>query len=204
MNEKFFALPQEKRQAILNAGYRVFSRNSYRKSPMNEIAEAAGISKSLLFHYFENKRGLYLFLWECCAKITDKCLEECGCNRQTDFFEAMRRGLRAKVRIMKRYPDMGLFVMKAYYEKEPAVRAEIQNSIALHGSYKANGARFKLDSAAFIPGLDLQMMYQDMFWATEGYLWERCQRETLDADEMERDFTRMIDFWEWLYLRKEG
>lgn len=43
MNEKFFSLPEEKRQAIVNAGYRVFSRNSYKKSPMSEIAGAAGI-----------------------------------------------------------------------------------------------------------------------------------------------------------------
>ena len=51
MNERFFALPEEKQQAIINAGYRVFSRNSYKHSPMSEIADAAGISKSLLFHY---------------------------------------------------------------------------------------------------------------------------------------------------------
>ena len=44
MNEKFFALPKEKQQAIINAGYRVFSRNSYKKSPTQEIADAAGIS----------------------------------------------------------------------------------------------------------------------------------------------------------------
>ena len=58
MNEKFFALPEEKQQAIINAGYRVFSRNSYKNSPMSEIAEAAGISKSLLFYYFHNKKEL--------------------------------------------------------------------------------------------------------------------------------------------------
>ena len=52
MNEKFFSLPEKKQQAIINAGYRVFSSNSYNKSPMQEIADAAGISKSLLFHYF--------------------------------------------------------------------------------------------------------------------------------------------------------
>ena len=57
MNEKFFSLPAEKQQAILNAGYRVFSRNAYKNSPMSEIAEAAGISKALLFHYFRNKKG---------------------------------------------------------------------------------------------------------------------------------------------------
>lgn len=64
MNEKFFSLPIEKQETIINAGFRVFSRNSYKKSPMSEIADAAGISKSLLFHYFHNKKELYLFLWE--------------------------------------------------------------------------------------------------------------------------------------------
>jgi AcrR family transcriptional regulator len=64
MNVKFYALPQEKQTAILNAGFHVFSQNSYKKSPVSEIAEAAGISKALLFHYFHNKKELYLFLWE--------------------------------------------------------------------------------------------------------------------------------------------
>ena len=45
MNEKFFSLPQKKQQAIINAGYRVFSQNSYKNSPMSEIALEAGISK---------------------------------------------------------------------------------------------------------------------------------------------------------------
>ena len=70
MNVKFYALPQEKQTAILNAGFHVFSQNSYKKSPVSEIAEAAGISKALLFHYFHNKKELYLFLWDTCARIT--------------------------------------------------------------------------------------------------------------------------------------
>ena len=70
MNKKFFSLSKEKQQTIINAGYRVFSQNSYKNSPMREIADAAGISKSLLFHYFHNKKELYLFLWNKCAEIT--------------------------------------------------------------------------------------------------------------------------------------
>ena len=70
MNERFFSLSKEKQQAIINAGYRVFSQNSYKNSPMSEIAEAAGISKSLLFHYFHNKKELYMFLWDKCADTT--------------------------------------------------------------------------------------------------------------------------------------
>ena len=45
MNPKFYSLPVEKQQAIVNAGFHVFSRNSYKKSPMSEIADAAGISR---------------------------------------------------------------------------------------------------------------------------------------------------------------
>lgn len=33
MNEKFYRLPLEKQQRIINAGYRVFSQNSYKKAP---------------------------------------------------------------------------------------------------------------------------------------------------------------------------
>ena len=92
MNERFFSLPPEKRRAIINAGYRVFSRDSCRKSPVGDIAEEAGISKSFLFHYFSNKKELYLFLWEYCARTTVRCLKEAGCYGQTDLFESMRRG----------------------------------------------------------------------------------------------------------------
>ncbi|MEE0061181.1 MAG: TetR/AcrR family transcriptional regulator, partial [Acutalibacteraceae bacterium] len=32
MNDKFFALPIEKQRRIINAAYRVFSENSYKKA----------------------------------------------------------------------------------------------------------------------------------------------------------------------------
>ena len=70
MNEKFFSLPEEKQQEIADAGLRVFSENSYKKSPVSQVAEEAGISKSLLFHYFHNKKELYLFLWDKCAAVS--------------------------------------------------------------------------------------------------------------------------------------
>ena len=91
MNEKFFSLPEEKQQAIINAGYRVFSQNTYKKSPVSEIAAEAGISKSLLFYYFRNKKELYLFLWEKCAQVTIEYMKEYGCYDKKDLFRMMYR-----------------------------------------------------------------------------------------------------------------
>ena len=121
MNERFFSLPEEKQQAIINAGYRVFSQNSYKNSPMSEIADAAGISKSLLFHYFRNKKELYMFLWDKCAGITIEYLTKYGCYGQDGLFESMERGMRAKLEIIGIYPDMANFTIKAFYEKDPEI-----------------------------------------------------------------------------------
>ena len=203
MNEKFFALPKEKQQAIINAGYKVFSKNSYKKSPVSEIADAAGISKSLLFHYFRNKLELYIFLWDKCAEITLEYLTEFNCYEQKDLFESMYRGMQAKLRMMKEYPDMGSFVLKAFYEKEPEVCSAVQESYKRYFNLKANRTLINLDPEQFIPGLDIKMMYKDMYWACEGYLWETTQRGEFDVEKLEKDFIQIIEFWKSIYLRKE-
>ena len=201
MNEKFFNLPIEKQERIINAGYRVFSQNSYKKSPMSEIADAAGISKSLLFHYFLNKKELYMFLWDNCAKTTVQYLTEYKCYEQKDLFEMMYRGMQAKMEIIRKYPDMARFVIKAYYEKDPAVCDDIRQSYQKLLNMKSKATLMKLEPEKFMPGLNLQMMYREMFWAAEGYLWEKVQQGSLNIEEMEDDFGKLIEFWKSVYLR---
>ena len=200
---EFHALPEAKQQAILNAGYRVFSQNAYKNSPMSEIAEAAGISKSLLFHYFHNKKELYLFLWEKCAETTIEYLTRYGCYEQQELFESMYRGMQAKMEILRRYPDMGLFTIKAFYEKDPEINAAVQESFRRYFNLKADRMRLNLSSDQFIPGLDVEMMYREMYWASEGYLWDMVQRGEVDFDRLERGFLRLLQFWKSIYLRKE-
>ena len=202
MNPKFYFLPQEKQQTILNAGFHVFSRNSYRKSPMSEIADAAGISKSLLFHYFRNKKELYLFLWDTCAKITVEEMERSGAYEQTDLFGSMEYGMQAKLSLMRRYPDIGVFAVRAFYEKDPEVSSDIQKSMGRYLAVHAEKKLQKLDPEDFIPGIDLQMMYKEMYWASEGCLWEYIQRGSMDTDAMEKDFHELVDFWKKVYIRK--
>lgn len=149
MNERFYALPPEKQQAIINVGYRVFSQNSYKNSPMSEIAAEAGISKSLLFHYFHNKKELYLFLWDKCAETTIEFLTRYGCYGQTELFESMERGMRAKMEIIRLYPDMGNFTIKAFYEKDAGISAAIQESYHRYYNLKADKTRLNLDPSQF-------------------------------------------------------
>lgn len=50
---------QATRNAILDAAEAVFSRHGYGESPLGEVAAQAGITKSLIHHYFASKQDLW-------------------------------------------------------------------------------------------------------------------------------------------------
>ena len=201
MNDKFFALPQEKQDRILNAGFRVFSKNSYKKSPMLEIANEADISKSLLFFYFRNKKEFYLFLMKTAEELTMKYLVASGCYQETDIFEMMYKGLLAKAELMRKYPDMSNFALKAYYEDDEDIKDELQKIIGPYTKLKTNKTLPKLNPEDYKEGLDLELMYQDMYLASEGYVYRMQQEGVFNVDKMVSDYRRIIDFWKKLYLR---
>ena len=45
-------------------------------------------------------------------------------------------------------------------------------------------------------------MYRNIYLACEGYLFEKIRKGSLNADEMEHDYLKMIEHWKQLYLRK--
>ena len=48
----------EKRLTILNRSAELFSEHGYDRASMNKIAEACGVSKANLYHYYKDKEGL--------------------------------------------------------------------------------------------------------------------------------------------------
>ena len=201
MNEKFYALPKDKHQRIINAGYKVFASNTYKKSPVNEIALEAGISKSLLFFYFKNKKELYLFLLKQAEELTSKMLMEEDVYKGDDIFDIMYKGLMSKAKLMKRYPNMSRFSIKAYYEKDPDLAKDIQKIIAPYKKVDTYTALPPMDPTKFKDGIDLNMMYQDLFLASEGYLWRMEQSDNIDVDKIVEDYKKIIDFWKSIYLK---
>ena len=49
----------ERRRQLLDAGGRLFTEHSFEELTMREIAQAAGVSKPLLYHYFPSKIDLF-------------------------------------------------------------------------------------------------------------------------------------------------
>lgn len=115
MNKKFFELPLEKQERIIKAAYMVFAHDNYKNASMSRIADAGGISKSLLFHYFQNKKDLYLYLWENINRISNEIELKYYYKETSDFFEAMTQKVLARCEFMRTAPDEYLFSLQALY-----------------------------------------------------------------------------------------
>jgi AcrR family transcriptional regulator len=52
------------RHRLLVAATRLFARTGYAATSVREIVEAAGVTKPVLYYYFQSKEGLYLAILE--------------------------------------------------------------------------------------------------------------------------------------------
>lgn len=202
MNEGFLKLSEERKNKIINAGFQIFAQNAYNKAPVAEIAIEAGISKSLLFYHFKNKKELYLFLWDTVIELTSKEMAEQKVLGTKDYFEMMMRSLRAKCSLIKKYPYASEFSFRAYYEQNPEIRPDIQNSFRKL-NLKSEKKLFELaDTTTLRDDINLHEMYQEMIWAADGYMRSAVMSGNIDADLIESDFEKLITMWKKVYHKK--
>jgi AcrR family transcriptional regulator len=70
---------EEREERMLEAGEQIFGAQGFRAASMDDIAEAAGITKALVYQYFESKEGLYVACVERArARFFDKLQERAG------------------------------------------------------------------------------------------------------------------------------
>jgi AcrR family transcriptional regulator len=53
-----------RREQILDVSVQVFARNGFHSTSMNDVADAAGVTKPVLYQHFDSKQDLYLALLE--------------------------------------------------------------------------------------------------------------------------------------------
>ena len=76
-------LDPDKRERILEAAIRVFARNGYRKSSVEEIAREAGIAKGGLYLYFTGKEELFGEAFLSCFEADRETLREAIANSRS-------------------------------------------------------------------------------------------------------------------------
>lgn len=203
MNEKFFALPQERQEQIINAAYDVFSRSSYKNASMSRLADAGGVSKSLLFHYFSNKKELYLYLWEHAGRLYREKVRK-GDTQTKDFFEILCQRVLAGCVFMRETPTICLFTLRAFFEENPEIREELRNNYQTACGHGTDDMLMPVDMDLFRPGIDTRLLLEEI----NGYLlscyWRMFSSGEFAPDFLERDFLKRVRQWKMAYLKERN
>lgn len=114
MYSSFEKLPIEKKELILRISMEEFGEKGYHKASTDTITQRAGISKGILFHYFKNKKGLFLYLVEYTRDLLEKkVVLEMKMVEESDYFERLKKIMLIKYSVGLNYPTETEFATKA-------------------------------------------------------------------------------------------
>lgn len=164
----FQRLDEAKQRAILDAAMAEFSEHGYDNASTNRIVARAGISKGLLFHYFGNKEGLFLYLIDYTIDLSNRMLTEIDTD-VTDPIERWGQAARLKHAYARERPHIFDFFSRAYIQEQDRLPPEAVRRIeeAIH----AAKARLYtgIDMTLFRPDVDPTHAFRIIEWSIEGY-----------------------------------
>ena len=189
MTSKFLNLHKEKQQRILNAALNEFANKGFDRASTNEIVKSAGISKGLLFHYFNNKKELYLFLHEYFIEILMKEFFTSEHFAERDVFERLKKIMISKSHLMKKYPEIFDFYMSAYIETSSEIKNELTSSHFDLMALSYSRIFENIDTSKFKEGIDMNKAIDIISWTLEGY-GNQVMSGVKGLRNSEADFTR--------------
>lgn len=169
MFSKFQNLKLEKQERILNAAIKEFAKKGYKNAITDEIVKEANISKGALFHYFNNKRDLYLFLYDYSLEIVmDEFFGKIDLEEK-DILKRLRQILIIEFMLINKHPDMLDFIKSANFESSDEVRNDLKykNEVYLTNGYSKVLSNF--DSSKFKEGTDIKRAVNVIIWTMEGF-----------------------------------
>lgn len=126
MDALLSSIPAEKQHDILSAGFYCFGNMGYKKTSVSDIAQKAGISKPMVFHYFGSKRNLYVYLMETASDLMEAAIEK-NCDRNCDdFFEKLIADMKSKEEVIDIYPSILQFQASLVSEDDKEVIGDVE------------------------------------------------------------------------------
>ena len=181
MNGKFFDLKKEKQDRMISAALKVFAMQGYRHASTDDIVKEAGISKGLLFHYFESKLGLYTFVYDYSVRFMMLELKACVNPMTTELFEVFRQMEMGRMHAMRAYPYIQQFLNRAMQEElnEAVIETEEKRELwrqACEGWYQ------QIDMSRLPREADGPRLYKMLELSVKGLMTERMQEHSFQPE----------------------
>lgn len=169
MFSKFLNLKPEKQERILNAAINEFSKKGFKNASTDEIVKAAGISKGALFHYFNNKKDLLIYLYDYVLNIVMEDFFGKIDVGEKDILKRLRQVLLIEFTLIKKYPSMFDFVKTINFENIEEVKVVLENSNKGYIMNTYDKVLENIDTNMFKEDLDTKRAINIIFWTFEGF-----------------------------------
>jgi AcrR family transcriptional regulator len=189
---RFHAISPEKQQRILRAALEEFACNDYASASTNAIVARAQISKGLLFHYFNDKLSLYLYLLDYVAReLYSDVMGQIDLEND-DIFNIMQKTIEAKLEVANRFVLETRLYLRALTGNIPPRAKELLGQ-SVEQAYNTFALMTSLLNEDYLrEGLDKEKAVQVINWACEGMTNHLLATVSL---ETEGDaYVRMMDY----------
>lgn len=168
LNHKIMSMDADKRDRILNAAMKEFAKG-YKNASTDNIVREAGISKGLLFHYFNTKKDLFLFLHEYALRMVLAEFFDLINLGQRDILERWRQVILLKIDLVHKYPAIFEFITAVYMGENEEAAAEINQRKEEFSGDIYPKLFYDVDYSLFRDDIDPQKAVDVIVFTMEGY-----------------------------------
>ena len=168
--------PDARRAELLRAGEQVFASKRVEDVSIEDIAEAAGVSKNLLYHYFSGKRELYL---ETIRTAADEMLRRTHPDMTLPPIERLRSSIDNHIEYIEQHAD-GYIKLLRGAGGDPEVLEIV--SAAQRKVVERTLAGLPLDGGTPPPGLELALFGWVAFIDHVSIAW--LENRTMPRDDL--------------------
>ena len=123
----FSNLSAGKQGKIAAAFLEEFATKGYQKASLNTVVHNIGIAKGSLYQYFDNKEGIFLFIFD---QFTRKVKKLVGnpqehAESHVNFWDAVSNVLWAGITFIDKYPKYYQFYLNVLFEQDVPRREEL-------------------------------------------------------------------------------
>ncbi len=175
------------KEQILDTCLTVFARYGYEKTSVVMLAKEAGISRTLIFHHFKNKKNLYLEIIDRILVKAGEKIESGYLVQNSDFFQAREEFSRFKFRFSKNNPMYYRIIKEIMSEPPAEIREELKERFGEKQERYRKQWEDLFEKVPLKDGIDRKQAYR-LVQMTLEYFDDKYFSESTEENELDEEY----------------
>ncbi|WP_339063355.1 TetR/AcrR family transcriptional regulator [Tepidibacillus marianensis] len=204
-HEIWSQIPIKKNESIYKASIEEFAEYGYQQASTNRIIKKAGVSKGLLFHYFGNKKQLYLSLLDVILSRFVEYFHQSLQKRSPDIFLRISNWSKQKLQMFFDFPLESKILMDTFLEIPYQLKDDLSKRFEVISKDTLTIFLSDIDYSLFRFDIEPQKAIELIMTTMDGlankYIRLYNQKGNLDSEDLKQSFQEVDDY---LYMLKVG